>query len=66
MEVNPEIKACDVSYQEFMFTWELNAESGLAIPTIDTLKGKTKEMGYFYLVGIYLNHRKQFGEMLSS
>lgn len=34
MEVNPEIKACDVSRQEFMFTSELNVESGLAIPTI--------------------------------
>lgn len=34
MEVNPEIKACDVSCQEFMFTSELNVESALAIPTV--------------------------------
>ena len=34
MEVNPEIKACDVSRQEFMFTSELNVESGLVLPTI--------------------------------
>lgn len=34
MEVNPEIKACDVSCQEFMFTSEPNVESGLAIKTI--------------------------------
>lgn len=47
MEVNPEIKACDVSCQEFMFTSELNVQFGLAIPTMHTLKGKTEEMGCF-------------------
>lgn len=47
MEVNPEIKACDVSCQEFMFTSELNVQSSLAIPTMHTLKDKTEEMSYF-------------------
>lgn len=34
MEVNPAIEARDVSRQEFMFTSELNVESGQAMPTI--------------------------------
>lgn len=36
MEVIPEIKACDVSLQEFILTSELNVESGLAMPKVHT------------------------------
>lgn len=48
MEVNPEIKACDVSCQEFTVTSELNIV--WSSYTNNTLKGKTKEMGYLTLL----------------
>lgn len=44
-----------------MFTSELNVESGLETPTINTLKGKTKKMSSFYVAGTHLNYRKQLG-----
>lgn len=50
MEVNPEIKAGDVSRQEAMFTSELNVQSGLAISTILEKRGNRPLSPCHYLL----------------